>query len=63
MTERLSKDTVLRTLKGVHLDEALQLAARNGFAVNVAYTGAIRSAGRKVLTIKVDAANCVTHAR
>lgn len=46
---------------GKHIDEVLQTASRNGYAVNVVYSGKVRSAGRRVLTVKLDQQNRITH--
>ncbi len=63
MTKRLAKSSLLSQLVGKHIDEVLALASKNGFGVNVVYAGRVRSAGRRILTVRVDDKDLVISAR
>lgn len=54
-----------RTLIGLHIDELLAKASANGYAVNVLYGSGLplRSAGAKILTVRLDDTNKVTAVR
>ena len=60
----LKTPAALRRLRGLHIDSLLAKASTNGYAVNVLYgVGPLRSAGPKVLTVRLDDTNKVVSAR